>query len=288
MTANTIPETSNATTPTPLGAIESEVSRAAVAKMRERFPGADPVALLPGVPPERVPRHIAIIMDGNGRWANERGFPRVFGHRNGAKAVRETLRAASALGVEYLTLYSFSNENWRRPPEEIRELMSLYLEYMRGERDELVKENIRLLQIGRRDGLDPKALRALDETVEATKRCTGGTLILAVNYGSRQELVDATRDLARRVKSGEIDPEDIHEHTIENHLYTAGIPDPDLLIRTAGEMRLSNYLLWQISYAELYVTDVFWPDFNAEHLRDAIRAYASRERRFGGLSGGAP
>ena len=270
--------------PTPLESIESVESREAVARMRERVPMADPVALLPDVPPERIPRHIAIIMDGNGRWANERGFPRIFGHRNGAKAVRETLRAASAMGVEYLTLYSFSNENWRRPPEEVRDLMALYFEYMRGERDELVKENIRLLQIGRRDGLDPQALRALDETLEATKDCTGGTLVLAVNYGSRQEIVDSVRDIAERVKAGTLEPGDIDESLIESSLYTAGIPDPDLLIRTAGEMRLSNYLLWQISYSELFISDVYWPDFNASTLQDAIRSYASRDRRFGGLS----
>ncbi len=269
---------------TPLESIESDKSRQAVARMRERFPDADPVALLPDVPPERIPRHIAIIMDGNGRWANERGFPRIFGHRNGAKTVRDTLRAACAMGVEYLTLYSFSNENWSRPPEEIRELMALYFEYMRGEREELVKENVRLLQIGRREGLAPQTLEALDETLAATKDCTGGTLVLAVNYGSRQEIVDSVRTIAQKVKDGTIEPQDIDESLIESNLYTAGIPDPDLLIRTAGEMRLSNYLLWQISYSELYITDVYWPDFNAHCLQDAVRSYASRDRRFGGLS----
>jgi len=191
---------------------------------------------------------------------------------------------AGTLGVEYLTLYSFSNENWRRPPEEVRELMTLYIEYMRGERDELVRENIRLVQIGRREGLDPGALEALDETIEATRDCTGATLCLAVNYGARQELVDATREIARKVQRGELTPEAIDELTIESNLYTAGIPDPDLLIRTAGEMRLSNYLLWQISYAELHVTESYWPDFDADHLKSAVRAYASRERRFGGLA----
>ena len=268
---------------TPIETIEPASSREAVRRMRGRLPAADPVAHLPGVCPERIPRHIAIIMDGNGRWARDRGYPRIFGHRNGARAVRETLRAAGELGVEYLTLYSFSNENWRRPPEEIRELMTLYIEYMRGERDELVRENIRLIQIGRRDGLDARALEALDETIQATQHCTGATLCLAVNYGARQELVDATRAIARKVARGELAPESIDEFSIESNLYTAGIPDPDLLIRTAGEMRLSNYLLWQISYAELYVTGSYWPDFDANHLKEAVRAYASRERRFGGL-----
>lgn len=271
---------------TPLEAIADDKSREIVARMRRVSPHADPTRHLPDVPVERIPRHIAIIMDGNGRWATARGFPRVFGHRNGASSVRAVVEEAGRLGVEALTLYSFSMENWSRPKEEVGELMRLYLEYMSGEREALVRENIRLMQIGRRDGLPPAALEALDKTIEATSVCTGPTLCLAVNYGSRAELVDAARALSERVKLGELEPSDIDERLLANHLYTNGLPDPDLIVRTAGEMRLSNFLLWQLSYAEIVVTDVLWPDFGESEFRDAIRAYASRERRFGGL--GAP
>lgn len=268
---------------TPLESIADPRDREVVARMRTISPHADPMRHLPDVPVARIPRHIAIIMDGNGRWATARGFPRVFGHRNGASSVRAVVEEAGRLGVEALTLYSFSMENWSRPKEEVGELMRLYLEYMGGEREALVRENIRLRQIGRRDGLPPDALEALDRTIEATGVCTGPTLCLAVNYGSRAEIVDAARALAAKAASGEIDPSAIDESAISKHLYTHGLPDPDLVIRTAGEMRLSNFLLWQLSYAEIVVTDVLWPDFAGAELRDAIRAYASRERRFGGL-----
>jgi undecaprenyl diphosphate synthase len=268
----------------PLEAVADPVQRAALARLRQRNPKADPVRRMPGVPLERIPRHIAIIMDGNGRWAQERGFPRVFGHRNGAAAVRRTIDEAGRLGVEYVTLYSFSIENWKRPAEEVRELMGLYLTYMSGEREHLVRENVRLMQIGRREGLPEEALAELDKTVEATRGCTGCTLVLAVNYGSRAEITDAVREIAEEARGGGLDPAEIDERTITRHLHTRDIPDPDLVIRTAGEMRVSNFLLWQISYAELYVTDAYWPDFGAENLRDAVRAYAARERRFGGLT----
>ncbi len=270
---------------TPLEAIADAEERRIVEGMRRKTPEADPTGRLPGVPVERVPRHVAIIMDGNGRWALERGLPRIFGHRNGAAAVRRVMDEAGRLGIEALTLYSFSLENWKRPAEEVRELMGLYLQYMSGEREELVRRNIRLRQIGRREGLGGEALAALDATVEATRSCTGPTLCLAVNYGSRAEIVDAARAIALEVKAGRIEPGEIDEAMISRNLYTGGMPDPDLLIRTAGEMRVSNYLLWQISYAELYVTDVYWPDFGGEDLRLAVRAYAARERRFGGLGG---
>lgn len=272
---------------TPLESIPDADDRAVVARMRSISPHADPMRYLPGVPVARVPRHVAIIMDGNGRWATARGFPRVFGHRNGASSVRSVVEEAGRLGIEVLTLYSFSMENWSRPKEEVGELMRLYLEYMGGEREALVRENIRLRQIGRRDGLPPEALEALDRTIEATSACTGPTLCLAVNYGSRSEIVDAARAVAMKAASGEVAPTMIDEAMISNHLYTRGLPDPDLVIRTAGEMRLSNFLLWQLSYAEIVVTDVLWPDFTGAELRDAIRAYASRERRFGGLGAGA-
>jgi len=246
-------------------------------------PRAEPLVRLPDVPPSRIPRHIAIIMDGNGRWAKERGLPRRAGHKAGALAVRAAVEECGKLGVEALTLYSFSLENWKRPREEIEALMALYLEYMRAERELLVKHNMRFRQIGRREGLPPEALAELDLTLEATKNCTGPTLCLAVNYGSRAEITDAVRAIARRVAQGELAPEAIDEAALSAHLDTAGLPDPDLLIRTAGEMRISNYLLWQISYSELHVTPTLWPDFRAEHLHAAIRDFASRRRRFGGL-----
>ena len=271
----------------PLSEVADVGERAALERMRRINPKADPLRRLPGVALDRIPRHVAIIMDGNGRWAQERGFPRVFGHRNGAAAVRRTIDEAGRLGVEYITLYSFSIENWKRPENEVSELMGLYLTYMSGERDHLVRENIRLLQIGRRDGLPSEALAELDKTLEATSRCTGNTLVLAVNYGSRAEIADAVRLLAHKARVGELDPCDIDESVISGHLSTAGIPDPDLLIRTAGEMRVSNFLLWQISYAELFVTSTFWPDFGAENLREAVREFASRDRRFGGLGAGS-
>lgn len=249
----------------------------------EAEPRPNPAALLPDVPLERIPRHIAIIMDGNGRWATERGDPRSVGHLEGVKAARRTLETCSKLGVEVLTLFSFSSENWKRPTAEISALMGLYCQNLRAERDGAVKRNIRFRQIGRRDGLPKEVLHEVDEMVQLTSACTGPTLCLAINYGSRAEITDAVCDIARRVQNGELAPEDITENVISQELSTAGLPDPDLLIRTAGEMRISNFLLWQISYAELYVTDTHWPAFDEAALLEAIRDYASRERRFGGL-----
>ncbi len=240
----------------------------------------DPLVEL-GIPRERMPRHVAIIMDGNGRWAMERGMERVKGHEAGAANVREIVTHCARLGVECLTLYSFSIENWRRPIEEIAHLMGLYVKYLIKERDEIMDNDVRLLQIGRRTGLPPEVLHELDETVSLSRHNRGLKLCLALNYGSRAELVDAIRSIARRAAGGEIEPDKIDEKTVSEALYTAGLPDPDLLIRTAGEMRVSNFLLWQISYAELYVTDVFWPDFQKEHLSAAFREYALRDRRFG-------
>lgn len=244
---------------------------------------ADPRSLLPEIEPGAIPRHVAIIMDGNGRWAEQRGFPRLFGHRNGASAVRETLRTAAKLGIEVVTLYSFSAENWKRPEEEVRALMALYVEYMAGELDEFMREGIRVRQIGRSEGLPAEVLALRDRVIHATAGNTGCTLVLAVNYGSRQEITDAVRKIARRAAAGEIDPATIDERTLAEHLDTAGLPDPDLLIRTGGDARVSNFLLWQISYAELHVTPTLWPDFGQEDLLRAIRDFASRGRRFGGL-----
>jgi len=241
---------------------------------------------LADVPPQRRPRHIAIIMDGNGRWARERDLPRIAGHKAGARGVRDIVTECARLGLKALTLYSFSLENWKRPQDEISGLMSLYLEYLGKERQELLDNNIRFVQLGRREGLPPNVLAAVDDTMAATEHATGLTLALALNYGSRAEITDAMRAIANKVQRGEIKPDQITEETISNHLYTAGppaLPDPDLLIRTAGEMRVSNYLLWQISYAEIHVTPKHWPDFGVEDLHIAIRDYAARNRRFGAL-----
>jgi undecaprenyl diphosphate synthase len=270
--------------PTPAATVpaDAEVIRL-VESMRLRNPNADPLGRLPDVHPSRIPRHIAIIMDGNGRWAHRQGKPRGEGHRAGAEVVRAVLEECGKLGVEVLTLYSFSSENWKRPAAEVSALMSLYTEYIALELDRLMRENVRFVQIGRRDGLDPVVLAAADRLMELTRTNTGGTLCLAVNYGARAEIVDAVRAIAARVKAGEIEPGAITDEVVHEHLYTAGLPDPDLLIRTAGEMRVSNYLLWQISYAELHVTEVLWPDFGVADLHAAVRDYARRQRRFGGL-----
>ena len=267
----------------PAPAVDAAAQRILTA-MRARNPKSDPAAHIPDVHPAKIPRHIAIIMDGNGRWANARSLPRALGHRAGAEVVRTIIEQCGKLGVEVLTLYSFSMENWKRPEAEVSALMQLYMQYIEQELARFMEENIRFRQIGRRDGLSPEVLAAADRLTEATKNNTAATLCLAVNYGARAEIADAVRAIASRVKRGEIDPAQITEDTIHDHLYTAGLPDPDLLIRTAGEMRVSNYLLWQISYAELHVTDTLWPDFGIEDLHTAIRDYASRTRKFGGLA----
>ena len=255
----------------------------AIAAIRRVNPRADPLARLPDVHPERIPRHIAIIMDGNGRWAERKGFPRQFGHLNGAASVRTVVEECGRIGVEVLTLYSFSVENWRRPRDEIDALMRLCLSYCEGEREALVRENIRFRVIGRREGLPLEVREAIEGVVRATEVCTGPMLCLALNYSARAEIVDAARRLAAEARAGRLDPAEIDEAAFESRLYTAGIPDPDLLIRTAGECRVSNYLLWQISYAELHVSPALWPDFGISELHAAVRDFASRRRRFGGL-----
>jgi undecaprenyl diphosphate synthase len=240
------------------------------------------------IPSDRIPRHVAIIMDGNGRWAVRRGLERVRGHQEGAKTVRTVVTECARLrkhhgGPDYLTLYSFSLENWKRPHTEVTFLMQMYIDYLRQERPTMMENDIRFQQIGRLENLPDPVLEEVNITLEQTKKNTGLTLVLALNYGSRTEIVDAVRAITRKVKSGQLDPRDVTEETISSHLYTAGMPDPDLLIRTAGEMRISNYLLWQISYAELYVSDVLWPDYGVQDLHAAIRAFAARHRRFGAL-----
>ena len=236
------------------------------------------------IPVERRPKHIAVIMDGNGRWAQRQNQPRIAGHEKGAISVRAVTEECARLQIEQLTLYCLSSENWKRPPEELDFLMELLQQYLIQERESLQENNIRLKVIGRRERLPAKVLEEIDHSLALTANNTGLTLCLAINYGSRGEIVDAIRDIASEVKAGQLEIEQIEETTVDEHLYTQGMADPDLLIRTAGEMRVSNYLLWQISYAELWITEKLWPEFGITELHQAIRNYASRERRFGGLS----
>jgi undecaprenyl diphosphate synthase len=261
----------------------TELDQQSLEAMQRRNPKSDPVGILGDVPPTRVPRHVAIIMDGNGRWATKRGLPRMAGHRAGAKVVRGVIDHAGRLGTEFITLYSFSLENWKRPKDEVDALMHLYLEYMDAQKPEFMKENIRFVQIGRTEGLPAACVAKRDEVMELTANNKAGTLVLAVNYGSRDEITQAAQRLAARCVKGELVATDITADDLAGELDTGrqGIPDPDLLIRTAGEMRLSNYLLWQLSYSELYVTEVLWPDFGPEDLEKAVRAFAGRSRTFG-------
>ncbi len=236
----------------------------------------------------QLPKHIAIIMDGNGRWAVKRGLPRIRGHEEGAKTVRTIVTECARLhreqgGPDFLTLYSFSLENWKRPRDEVTFLMQMYVDYLRHERLTMMQNNIRFKQIGRLDNLPDLVMEEVNQTLAETAGNTGLRLNLALNYGSRAEITDAVRAIAEKVAAGTLDPRDIQEQTISDHLYTAGMPDPDILIRTAGEMRISNYLLWQISYAELVVSPVLWPDFSIADLHKAIQEFASRHRRFGAL-----
>jgi len=230
---------------------------------------------------KRLPKHIAVIMDGNGRWAKQQGKPRVFGHKNGVRSVRQISEACAELGVEYLTLYAFSTENWGRPSLEVNALMALLVETIGKEMNTLNENNIRLKAIGDISNLPERSYKALLAGIEETKDNSRMDLVLALNYSSRWEIVEAIKAISDDVKSGIITKEDISAELVDNHLSTRGIPDPELLIRTSGERRISNYLLWQIAYAELYFTDVFWPDFSKEHLYQAILDFQQRERRFG-------
>ncbi len=261
----------------------SPESKIAFDRIKSRYPGSDPLGLLPGVDPLKIPTHIAMIMDGNGRWAQERGLPRIKGHHQGAKTVRTMLQSCAAVGVEVLTLYSFSTENWSRPAEEIEGLMEMCIAYCEHEREELKEHNVRVRVLGSRVGMPDRVLEALDALVDATSECSGITLSLAINYGGRDEIVDAAQILAQRVKDGELEASAIDAEVFADHLTTKGLPDPDLLIRTGGDFRVSNYLLWQISYAEIMVTDVQWPDFEAEMLYDMIQRFAGRTRRYGNI-----
>jgi len=238
---------------------------------------------LADVPAERRPRHVAIIMDGNGRWAQRRHLPRIEGHRRGVASVRRTVEEAARLKLGQLTLYCLSSENWKRPQRELDFLMHLLEQYMIEERQTIMRQNVSVSVIGRRDGIPDATLAEMDKTIELSASNTGTRLCLAINYGARGEIVDAVRNIAAEGKRGLLAPEAIDEQTIAGHLYSAGMPDPDLVIRTAGEMRISNFLLWQISYAELWVTDRCWPEFEIADFHQAIRDFAARDRRFGGL-----
>jgi undecaprenyl diphosphate synthase len=233
---------------------------------------------------EGAPRHVAIIMDGNGRWANRRGLPRSVGHRRGVEAVRRTVRAAIELGIPYLTIYSFSSENWSRPPEEIDDLMGLMKRFIRRDLAELHQAGVSIRVIGERDNVDPELLALIDEACELTRANQALTLLIAFNYGSRAEIAKAARRLAEAVAAGQLAPSDVTVEALSKALDTEGIPDPDLLVRTSGEMRLSNFLLWQSAYTEFVFLDAYWPEFGRELLEEAIARFRARERRFGGSS----
>ncbi len=233
---------------------------------------------------ERVPKHIAVIMDGNGRWAKRRDLDRSFGHREGISAVRRAIEAASKIGIDYLTLYTFSTENWKRPEEEVKALMSLMIQAVANETPDLVKNNVRIKVIGDIDRLPSDTKKALDLCLETTAACTGTTAVLALSYSSKWELTNAMKNIVRDVQQGKIDENAVTEDLISSYLTTKGIPDPDILIRTGGELRISNFLLWQIAYSELYFSEELWPDFNEDSLYKAVVDYQTRERRFGKTS----
>ncbi len=234
--------------------------------------------------PDKLPRHIAIIMDGNGRWAKQRGNNRAFGHRNGVAAVRDTVEGAAELGIKYLTLYAFSTENWNRPRTEIDALMSLLVTTINKETKTLQDNNVRLLAIGDIGSLPKNVGRFLKKAIDETKNNTGLSLILALSYSSRWEIINAVRQIVMKVEKGEINSGDVNSTLFEKYLNTAEFPEPELLIRTSGEYRISNFLLWQIAYSELYFSETLWPDFRREHLYEAILDYQNRERRFGKIS----
>jgi undecaprenyl diphosphate synthase len=242
------------------------------------------MSLLTSVNTENLPKHLAIIMDGNGRWAKQQGMLRAFGHENGTKSVKKTVETCAKLGIENLTLYAFSTENWNRPKLEVTTLMKLLISSLKKELDTLIKNNIKLNSIGNIEKLPKTAQKELNEVIEKTKNNSRMTLTLALSYGSREEIINAVKNIATKVKNNIISIDSIDDSILNNHLYTRNLPDVDLVIRTSGEHRISNFLLWQIAYAEFYFTDVLWPDFSEEHLYEAIISYQKRERRFGKTS----
>ena len=233
------------------------------------------------IDPNRIPSHVAIIMDGNGRWAKKQGQERVYGHQHGVDSVDQVMEAAAETGVKYLTLYAFSTENWNRPQAEVNALMSLFIDAINGYMDKMLANNIRMVVIGDTARLYPEVNANMQRAISQTAHCTGMTLVLALSYSSRWEITQAVRQIAQEAKEGKLNLEDIDEDCISAHLTTAGIPDPDLLIRTSGELRISNFLMWQLSYSELYFTPTCWPDFKKEQFYEAIVDYQGRERRFG-------
>ncbi|WP_267933833.1 isoprenyl transferase [Paenibacillus profundus] len=237
----------------------------------------------PELMPENIPQHVAIIMDGNGRWAKNRGLPRVAGHHTGMKAVKRVTIAANDIGIKVLTMYAFSTENWKRPKDEVDFLMKLPQEFLSIELNELIEKNVQVRMMGYRDRLPQHTVQALEEAIEKTKHNTGLILNFAMNYGSQRELIEGFRDITRKIEEGTLHVDDIDEDTIHNHLLSHNLPDPDLLIRTSGEMRLSNFMLWQLAYSELWFTDVYWPEFTERHLMEAVLEYQRRSRRYGGL-----
>lgn len=233
---------------------------------------------------KRLPRHVAIIMDGNGRWAKKKGFLRAIGHENGVDALRKIATASAEVGVKYLTVYAFSSENWNRPKKEVNALMGLLVSSLKKELKTLTNNKIKLNAIGNLDSLPAKCLKELHEVMEKTSHYNQMTLTLALSYGSKEELTEAARAMAKDVSEGKLSPDSITQETLEQHLFTAGMPDPDLLIRTSGESRISNFMLWQIAYSELFFSDKYWPDFQEEDLYEALLDYQRRERRFGKIS----
>ena len=232
---------------------------------------------------EKIPKHVALIMDGNGRWAQERGLSRIEGHKEGAESVRAVLRAAAKAGIEYLTVYAFSTENWKRPKAEVEGLMKLLVSSLNAYEQELHDNKIRLRVMGQFERLPLPVRMRLQKTIDATAAYTDRTFIVALSYGSRTEIADAVRQIAEKVKADELDPKKINEQTVADHLYLPDVPDPELMIRTSGELRLSNFLMWQLSYSEFYITDTYWPDFREEQFFQALEAYNSRDRRYGGV-----
>ncbi|NUU61387.1 isoprenyl transferase [Paenibacillus agri] len=235
------------------------------------------------ISPDNIPLHVAVIMDGNGRWAKRRGLPRIVGHQNGMKAVKRATIAADELGIKYLTMYAFSTENWKRPKDEVEFLMRLPEEFLAIELDELIEKNVQVRVMGDAEALPSYTRKAMEEAVARTQNNTGLILNFALNYGGRKEITDCMRSLGKDIEAGVLKPEDITSEVIDSRLLSGGLPDPDLLIRTSGEMRISNFMLWQLAYSELWFTDAYWPEFNKEHLLQAVAEYQRRTRRYGGL-----
>ncbi|MBH5316607.1 isoprenyl transferase [Paenibacillus sp. GSMTC-2017] len=244
---------------------------------KSSLPKADSLA------PENIPLHVAIIMDGNGRWAKKRGLPRVAGHRSGMKTVKRITIAANRLGIKYLTMYAFSTENWKRPKDEVDFLMKLPQQFLEIELDELIKNNVQVRMMGTREKLPSHTVSALEEAIKKTENNTGLVLNFALNYGSRLEMLEAVKEIAKDVQQGHLSVAEIDETVMSRNLLSCELPDPDLLIRTSGELRLSNFMLWQLAYSELWFTDVYWPEFTEKHLYEAIQEYQRRARRYGGL-----